>query len=292
MADLARRLCLAWLYHALRGRTFPVEIDPRDLPVLADGSIGLQEGTFASLPGESQQNLLGYLEAASAEDPDAAGARLVREMEPGSEAAAARLRQRLRQSVAFRDGGWGPAEDGQSLAEQLFVQWRLAEDEGFRPPAHLVAFFRGLFGVAVAVRPLVPPGRDPLREALENLRLLATFDRFGQMADPGRLRRGFETYGMALADLPMALDAALSQLAEGRPRLRLEMDERVGRRDDDRRGVPGLSIGLSLALAAVALLTVRLAGIPQAGPWIEAVGATVFTVLGGLLLWSFGGRDR
>jgi predicted unusual protein kinase regulating ubiquinone biosynthesis (AarF/ABC1/UbiB family) len=297
LADLGRRLWLAWLYHALRGKVFPVELDAHGLLVLPDGAVGLQRCTFAVLPLESQQNLLAYLAACAAEDPDEACARLVREMEPPSQdtvAAEAVLRQRFRQSVAFRDGGWGSPWDGHSLAEQLFVQWRLAGRHGFRPRPHMVSFFRGLLDVAAAVRPLVPPERDPLREALENLRLLTAFDQVGRMADPARLRRSLETYGAALAELPMALDGALSQWAEGRPRLRVEV---TGRGEDRRaepeppRGVPARSLALSMALAAVALVTVRLGSAPQAGPGIEAAGATLFTILGGMLLWSFGRED-
>ena len=57
------------------------------------------------------------------------------------------------------------------------------------------------------------------------------------------------------------------------------------------RGVPLRSIALALALAAVALVTVRLGSLPQAGPWVEAAGATLFTFLGGMLLWSLGRED-
>ncbi|MES1241639.1 MAG: AarF/UbiB family protein [Acidobacteriota bacterium] len=286
LADLARRLWLAWLYHALRGRVFPVELDSRDLLVLADGSIGLQRSTFAGLPLESQKNLLGYLVAGAAGDPDEACLRLIREMEPTSEGEEKELRQRFRQAVAFRDGGWGTAWDGHSLAEQLFVQWRLAGRQGLRPRSHLVHFFCGLFDVAVALRPLAPPERDPLREALENLRMLAAFDQVRRMADPARLRRSFESYGAALAELPTALDGALSQWAEGRPRLRVEAEGwREGR--ERPRGVSARSIALSLSLAAVALVTARLSTIPQVGLWVQAVGATVFSILGWLLLWLF-----
>lgn len=285
LSDLARRLCLAWLYHVLRGKAFPVDLDPRDLLILADGAVGLQRSSFASLPSASQPNLHAYLQAAATEDPDEACSRLLREMEPGRPGAAAELRQRLRQSVAFRDGGWGSALDGRSLAEQLFVQWRLAGDLGFRPLPHLVPFFRGAFGLASVVRPLVPPDRDPLRDGLENLRLLSAVDQLGRMTDFGRLRGGLESYATAFVDLPVLLDQALSQAAEGRPRLRVEVedpDEGVERR----RGFTVLPVALSLSLAAVALVTVRLGGVPQAGPWFEAAGATLFTIVGGLLLWA------
>lgn len=288
-ADLARRLWLAWLYPALRGKAFPVELEAREVLIFSDGSIGLQAGTFASLPSASQSSLHGYLEAAAAEDPDEACARLLQEMEPAPPGAEPELRQRFRQSVAFREGGWGSAYDGQSLAEQLCVQWRLAEELGFRPRPHLEAFYRGLFALAVAVRPLAPPDRDPLREALENLRLLAAVDQFGRMADFGRLRRGFESYAAALADLPMMMDGALSQVAEGRPRLRIEVDERTAGAQR-RSGSRALPLALALALFAVALVTVRLGAAPQTGPWFEAAGATLFTILGGLLLRALGRR--
>jgi hypothetical protein len=287
LADLARRLWLVWLYHALHGKAFAVELDPRDVQIFPDGTIGLQGGTFAALPSASQSNLQGYLEAAAADDPDEACTRLLQEMETSRAGAEPGLRQRLRQSVAFRDGSWGSACDGQSLAEQLFLQWRLAEELGFRPSPPLEAFFRGLFELAVIVRPLTPSGRDPLREALENLRLLAAVDQLGRMADFGRLRRGFESYAGAMADLPMMIDGALSRMAEGRPRLRIEVDEQQA--GGERRGsVRTLAVAFALALAAVALVTVRLGAAPETGPWFEAAGATLFMILGGLLLWALG----
>jgi len=286
-ADLARRLWLAWLYHALRGKAFPVELDPGGLLVFPEGSIGLQEGTFAGLPPASQQRLLGYLEAVAAEDPDEACARLLPEMEPAPPGAETELRQRFRQAVAFRDGGWGSARDGQSLAEQLFLQWRLAGELGFRPTPPLEGFCRGLFELAVVTRPLAPPDRDTLREALESLRLLSTVDQLGRMADFDRLRRGFEGYVAALADLPATMDGALSRVAEGKPRLRIEVDE-ASAGGERRRGAGASVLALSLALAAVALVTVRLGAAPETGPWFQAAGATLFTILGGLLLWALG----
>jgi ubiquinone biosynthesis protein len=286
LADLARRLWLAWLYHALRGKAFPVELAP-GLVLLADGGIGLQGGTFASLPVESQSSLQAYLEAVAAEDPDEACTRLLHEMEPAPAGAGLELRQRLRQSVAFRDGGWGSARDGQSLSEQLFVQWRLAAEQGFLPLPHLEAFYRGLFELAVIGRPLAPPESDPLREALESLRLLGVADQLGGMADFNRLRRGFEGYAAVLADLPMMMDRALSLLGEGRPRLRIEVDEAS---TGGNGGGKSLPLALALALGAVALVTVRLGAIPAAGPWFQAAGATLFTILGGLLLWALGRR--
>jgi hypothetical protein len=286
-ADLARRLWLGWLYHALHGKAFLAELDPRDFLLFPDGSIGLQGGTFAGLTSAGQQSLRSYLEAAVAEDPDAACTHLLQGMEPAPAGAVPALRQRFRQAVAFRDGGWGTARDGQSLAEQLFLQWRLAEELGFRPLPELEGFFRGSFEIALAVRPLAPPDRDPLREALESLRLLSAAGQIGQMADLDRLRRGFEGYVAALADLPMTMDGALSRVAEGRPRLRIEVDE-ASTGAEQRRSSRALVIALFLALAAVALVTVRLGAAPDSGPWLQAAGATLFVALGGLLLWALG----
>jgi ubiquinone biosynthesis protein len=287
-ADLARRLWLAWLYHALRGKAFPVELGPGALLVFPEGSIGLQEGTFAGLPPASQQRLQTYLEAAAAEDPDEACARLLPELEPAPSAAAEpELRQRFRQAVAFRDGGWGSAREGQSLAEQLFLQWRLAGELGFRPAPPLEGFFRGLLDLSVVTRSLASPDRDTLREALENLRLLSTVDQLGRMADLDRLRRGFEGYLATLADLPVTMDGALSRMAEGRPRLSIEVDE-ASAGGERRRGSGASVLAFALALGAVALVTVRLGAAPESGPWFQAAGATLFTILGGLLLWALG----
>jgi hypothetical protein len=121
-ADLARRLCLVWLRHALGGLPFAAALGGGELLVQADGRLALAGGQFAVLPAGSQANLRAYLIAAAAGDPDAAGACLLREMDaPGAPAgataaagaageggaAAAAFLHQLRQAVAFRDGGWG-----------------------------------------------------------------------------------------------------------------------------------------------------------------------------------------
>jgi hypothetical protein len=281
--DLARRLCLAWLRQALSGGLFPVELDADDLRRLPGGSIELAAPLFAALPPASRANLFDYLLAVAADRPAEACDLLLAEMDLGAlevEAAADGLRQRFRQAVPFATGGWGG--DGHDLAAQLFLQLRLAAEGGCRPEPPLRDFYRGLFAVTAVCRELAPED-DPLREVLAELRFLDTLDRLERMAEPDRLRQGLESYAGLVADLPIVLDETLRRSSEGRLRVRLDLDGEGGRQD--RRGdLAALATALLLALAAVVLLTRRLAAPEALGPVAEAVGAGLFLILGALLL--------
>src|SRR6185295_8189627 len=171
--------------------------------------------------------------------------------------------------------------NGQGLAAELFIQWRLAVERGYRPPAHLLAFYRGLFAVTTVARRLSPQ-RDCLLDAVENLRLHTAFEQFGHLADPRRLRQGMEAYAGLFFDLPAALDEALRRGDDGGPRLRIQLEQPAAGRGGDKT-IP--AVVLVVALAAVALVAHRLGAAPAPlGPWAETVGAIVFVVLGALLL--------
>ncbi len=286
LGDLARRLCLAWLSQALVLGTFPVELDPADAVVFADGSLGLGGGVFAGLPAAARASVRDYLDAVAAGDPGQACTLLLREMEPGKGAspqAEAELRQAFRQAVPFRDAGWGAVRNGQGLAAEIFIQWRLAAERGYRAPAHLLAFYRGLFALSTAARRLAPQ-RDCLLDAIENLRLFTAFEQLGRLGNPSRLRQGMEAYAGLFFDLPKALDEVLrGSSGEGGPRIRIQLATPPGAARGGDKTTP--AVVLVVALAAVALVAHRLAAAaPPVGTWAETAGAVVFMVLGALLL--------
>lgn len=179
----ARRLCLAWLRPAL-GAGWALEPTPLEAVKDGQGWIVLAPGPACQLGHVTSRHLRAYCDAAAGDGSDRQLRRLLSEMDGPSPAAdeEAWLR-RVRQAVPLRDGGW---EDGgeESLAESLFLHWRLATGLGYvaRPP--LLAFIRGLFAVALAARRL-SPGRDVLREALDELRLEALLSRIGTLLHAG-----------------------------------------------------------------------------------------------------------
>lgn len=284
----ARRLWLAWLHLALVGPAFPFELDPAEVRLLPDGSVGLLGGAFAALPPEARTDLLAYLLAAGGDDPGDAAAPLLRNLEPlppeAGQDVETELRRQFRQVVPMRDAGWG-SHGRPDLAEHLFVHWRLASGHGLRPLPHLVAFYRGLFAVWISARRF-EAADDPLAAALGDLRLLSMVEQLRELLDFGRLPRRLEGYAAAALSLPRQIDEALDLAAgNGRPLVvRVERDA-----ERDRRPVSlALVAALLLALAGVALLSRRFLAEAALEPWGEIVTTTFFLVLGGLLLRAIG----
>ena len=280
--ELAVRLCRTWLRQACFGRVFPVEQDAGDERVLPGDRLAWTGGTFAALPPRTRENLWEYLLAAAAHDPERAGAALVQEMD-GGPAGGEGLHQRLRQLVPFRDGGWAATDD---LAGYLFLHWRCATALGYRPRPHLILFYRGLTRLAVTARRLAP-GRDPLREGLEAVRLTAGLSDVTRLFSSDSAKEVLGSYTAALLAMPQRLNELLTLAAEGRANVKLEMVEPPAERR--RKDFSTAALAAVLAMVAVVLLAHYLAG--ALGPWAERIGAVLLGVLGSFLLWTLSRRE-
>jgi ubiquinone biosynthesis protein len=277
LRSLARRLCTAWLRQALLGRTFPVWFRSTEIAALPDGRIAFTGGSFAPSSSSLQSNLGRYLAAADRNDPDEVCDALLQEMTREGTDDSRELRLRLRQAAPFHESAWSTG--GESLAEQLFLHWRVAREQGYRPRPPLLAFYRGLFSLAVTARQLDPEG-DTLRESLEEVRLLANANQLRAMLSLREMRQSLERHVVLMMELPQKLDEALTLASEGRRSPKpAGMPERA-----EWRGSWVFVLTSMLALAAVALVTHHLAGREAVGRWAERGGALTFAVLGGLLL--------
>ena len=279
--ELAVRLCRTWLRQACFGQVFPVDFKGGDVRALPDGRIAWTGGTFAALPPAARSDLWEYLLAAAAEDPDRAGAALLRELEGGPAAGSGPLRQHLRQLVPFRDGGWEARDD---LAGYLFLHWRCAAQEGYRPRPGLIAFYRGLARLAAEARRLSPE-RDALREGLDAARLTDAMREVLRLVDGDRLQEALGSYAAALLTLPRRVDELLDLAAEGRVSVKLEVVEPAA---DRRQGdFAAASRVVLMAMAAVVLLAYRLASSSVLGPWTERVAAVLLGALGTFLFLTW-----
>jgi len=279
--DLAHRLCVVWLRQAFLGSFFPAEPSADNIVVVPGGQIAFTGGSFASLPPRPRENLRDYLVAVAADDPDRAYTCLFAELKrEGRAGGRDDLRQKFRQIVPVRDGGWTMGGDGNSLAEYLFAHWRLAAVRDHLPLPHLPPFYRGLFMLArVACR--LAPERDVLAEALQHARLLSGVEKFRDVVDPRLLGTQLEQYLPLLMGLPQKLDEVLSLAAEGQARLRLQVPESSERRRG--KNSAALFLVMLLVLAGYALLSRRVAAaLPVA--WADSFNAVVFVALGALLL--------
>lgn len=281
-AEIARNLCAVWLRQALVGRSFPVEPHAGNIVVLADGKITFTGGLFASLPSEAKTNLLNYLIAAAAQDPDKACSSLVKEMEYERAAIGEdELQYCFRQVVPFRDGGWSNDGKSDSLAEHLFVHWRLASRHGYKPQSHLLHFWRGLFLTSATARQLASYP-DPLAAGLDDLRLRIMVGQFRQMMSLGEIGANLDKYTAMMMGFPQKLDEVLTLAAEGGARMRLQVTDTAARRKQ--RNSLAIAVALLMILAAVALLAHHLATMSVAPAWVERVSALAFVMLGVILL--------
>jgi ubiquinone biosynthesis protein len=280
--DLARRLCRVWLRQALLGNIFPVEPDPKNVLVLSDKHFAFASGSFASLSSDAKTNLWTYILAAASEDPDKACSCLLREMEESqSQVRQDELARQFRQVVPFRDGGWSDNDRSDSLAEHLFVQWRLASASGFSPSFQLLSFYRGLFSIAAAAEQLAPR-HNSLLHGLEEVRLTEMLQQFQQMIGLGPMSTDLDKYATMIMELPKKLDDVLTLAAEGNTLLRLRIVEAAGHRKQ--KNSLAVAIALLLLLVTVALLAHYLAFRGGGGPWAERIGATLCALVGAVLL--------
>jgi predicted unusual protein kinase regulating ubiquinone biosynthesis (AarF/ABC1/UbiB family) len=280
--DLAHRLCLGWLRQALLGNWFPVELRPRQIVVLPNKQIAFTGSEFARLPSDTKKNLWNYLIAASTEDPDKACSYLLREMiKEGRAVDEDELRHRFRGIVPFRDGGWSRSGDSRSLAEHLFVHWKLMSERGLRPQHHLIAFYRGLFQIAANARRLAPHS-DPLLAGLQGVRTIEMLAQFRDMVGLSQLSDNLDKYTAMTMGLPQRLNDVLTLIAEGSARVKLQGTGAIGNRRPQNSSA--VVIALLLVLAAVTLLSHHLATSAGAGGWLDRISAVVFVLLGALLL--------
>lgn len=263
-ADL-RRLLLVWLRQVLFGRVVPLDpLAPGDggPRLSADGRIALVSGPFARPTAAFQAHLWTYLGAAVDEDPSSASEHLLPELVATSGVArdpdSADLLRRLRQVVPFRDGSLGPGAD--PVADHLCAALRVARQRGFRARRPLGDFVQGL--VPLALRGTeTAPGGEPVRGALEELRLLRTASDLRRALDPAEWAGVPAPAARALLELPRKMDAVLDVLARGEARVRLEV-EAPGRP----RGLgAAASVALAAAVGAVVIATPRLVELTTGG---------------------------
>lgn len=274
---VARRVCLVWLRQSVAGRVAPFELRREDVLALP-GQIALAGGVFDAASAETKANLLGYLNAAAAEDPDTAALYLYRETlhEGHGVAGEDELRRRFRQAVPFRDGEWGGDE---RLAEHLFVHWRFARESGYHLTPHLLRAYRGLYRISTWTDRLSRE-RDPLAAALQDFRLMRGLAQAREMLSVRELTETVEKLVANMVNLPRKLDEVLTLASEGRLKFKLHVPEAEG--DRQTRNATALMVALILALMGIALVVQRI--VPSPGEDLQKIGAVAVVIVGALLL--------
>lgn len=239
-AEALRRLALAWLHQVVFGAAFPLSPAGPGTRLLADGRVAFASGPFGVLPAASRANLWSHLESGVVDDPAMACERLLPEMVREADAVSEpELMVRLRQVVAFRDGSLGEGAD--SLADHHLAILRVARTSGYRLRRPAAGFARSLAGFTGWAAD-VAPGAEPLRGALEELRLRRSAGDLRGAFDPAGWMGLSGPHATLLLELPRKLDAALDLLSRGEATVRLQVEAPAGRRGGG--GIPALALGV------------------------------------------------
>jgi hypothetical protein len=271
-----RQICAAWLRQALEGHAVPIAFGPRDIRLRPDRLVYV--GTeFELQSSDARVRFLAYVNAAAADDPDAAVEWVIAECEPKKNGAAEEeLRRRFRQSVPFRDG---EASGDDTLAEHLLVHWRATHDSGWTLGSHLLHLYRSVHALSLRAEALAP-GRDVLMLGLQDVRLRIGLSEAQQLVNPLNLPAALDKLLANMVNLPQKLDEVLTLAAEGRLRLKLHLPSSEEQRRL-RNGTVSLIAGLAVLASSAFLFRVV---VPEPGVALERIGALVLLVAGFWLL--------
>jgi predicted unusual protein kinase regulating ubiquinone biosynthesis (AarF/ABC1/UbiB family) len=277
--ELAVRLCQLWLEQAMFGRCYTVGFQEEDIAIRDGGQVSLCDGDLTRLPRLAQTNLWNYLLATVMDDPDRAAMHLLQEMSHAgsSPAEPERFRSNFRQAASF--GVLEPilGTNSNSLAQLVFQHWKTAMEHGYRAPSHVLAFYRGLFGIARIARTLSPM-RDPLREGLEELRSTKTFQRAGRLRDLSSWLDDVDKFATSFAELPITIDEALS-IASQAPRDYMVLSRTQQSAEPKRRHLLG-----SMEVVFIIAVTVFLSNFSGLARWTVKLAALAIMLAGCLLL--------
>jgi len=207
-AATLRVLCRAWFEQALNYAWLPANPSAAHLIMTVEPAVDYLGEAAPAPPPEFQNAFAAYFTAVAFHRPAAAAEALVSIFHRGPRAIAVSvLADRFRQIVPFRDGGWGRAESSDSFAEQIFVQWRIAAENGYEPPDTIVPFLRSFWELALLVHRLHPL-EDVLATAAQEYRRDVALNTLRQIMTPeGLVRYGQEWLSLAL-EIPERLGPA------------------------------------------------------------------------------------
>ena len=247
---ISRQLWLVWLRQALFGRVFPVEPRSETVSVFPGGQVAFDPRFCCRIPADSKKALVEYLLAVVGENPDQACVALLQQVNPTRASDAEELRNSFRQATGFRSGEWQLGSRAQGLCQGLLSHWRLLHEHGYQLQDHLDSFYRGLFLMSRCCEKFASQ-QDPLRDAAEELRVMAVFDHLRELPPLNNWKGDFSRYATLMMEVPRRLDELLAVAEAGKPVLHVTIDEPAGQERRPYR--PTLLTALCVVLAAFAV---------------------------------------
>jgi len=280
--DLSRRLALSWLQQALLGGLYPEAPLEEEIVLLPEQRFAVTGGRFTRMERSLRRDLLRYLTAGARDEIDRACELLLDQCSEGRGATPRfRMQGLFRLAEPFRAGGWSQHHDyaGQRLSDTLFVQWRLAHDNGYHLKPPLRRFARGLYDLDRHCRRLAPE-RDGLRQGLDDVRVIAGTVRLREYLGADNLQEN-------LHQLVQNTSLLLRRAADS-SRRQEQHDQKKPKAAGSRRDLPAVALGLLVVVACLSLVGGRL--LP--GESGEALAAMLYTLVALALFWQVGRRDN
>jgi len=271
--ETARRVSLAWLHHALKFSWFPETPGVSSLALTEDNQVAFVGLSIAGLQEETQTAIFQYLTAVSSSRTDEATATLLSLLHPGKNAADFEtVRDRFRQVVPFRDGGWGRIGGHELLAEHVFLQWRIATEAGYEAPKEFISFVRGFWEVALMSHRLAPED-DVLREAVNEIQLFDAFDKLRSLFTVNTLAMQGQDWLRFMMEAPEQLNAIAA---------RKRLDRPIGRTPaknsrSTNRWAPAAAHVFVMVSIGILLIKVAETGTPSI--WLRIIGLAAFAAV-------------
>ena len=271
--ETARRVSLVWLHHALKFAWFPESPGLSTLAWTEEHQIAFVGLSIAGLEQETQGAIFQYLAAVSSGRTDEATATLLLLLHPGKNAADFEtVRDRFRQVVPFRDGGWGRVGGHESLAEHVFLQWRIATEAGYEAPEEFISFVRGFWEVALISHRLAPED-DVLNEALSEIQLFDTFDKLRSLFTVNNLAVQGQDWLRFIMEAPEQLNAIAA-----RKRFDWPIGRTLPKNSRSTNRWPSAAAHI-FVMVSIGILLIKLAEAGTPSLWLSIIGLAAFATV-------------
>ena len=208
--DVACDLLFVWLRQTQMGRLFPIDPSSENIVILPDRRITFTDCIFDTLPETVGKNLLAYLSAVEAEEPDRACHFLVKAISRDTEFIEAdELRRLFRQVTPFN-----PHESSEGyILENILSHWRLLTGGGYMLEMHVQSFFRGI-NLLCNQSQRIAPYSVSIKEGLQKMCLHSMFVEWQEMIGFQQMGGQTEAYFKIFLEMPNKFEDAVNGFSQ------------------------------------------------------------------------------
>lgn len=208
--DVACDLLFVWLRQTQLGRLFPIDPGSENIVILPDRRITFTDCVFDRLPESVGKNLLAYLGAVEAEEPDRACHFLFKAISRDDKFIEAdELRRLFRQVTPFN-----PHESSAGyILENILSHWRLLTGGGYLLERQVQSFFQGIYLLCSQAQRIAPYSVS-LKEGLQKMGLHSMFVEWQEMIGFQQIGGQTEAYLKLFLEMPNKFEDAVNGFSQ------------------------------------------------------------------------------